>query len=495
MSLIFSRLHRRFHPGSIHRRDFLKTTLAAAAGLIAGGTAFAAPRSNARRVIIVGGGFAGLACAHELRARGVNVTVLEARKRVGGRVLTFRDFVRGANIEGGGELIGANHPAWQGYAKKFGLGMRHVTEDEDAEFPVILGGKRLTAQESEALYKEMDAAYATMIADAKPVDADAPWQSPNAAALDHRTTAQWLRGINASKTCKQALATELQNNNGVALGRQSYLGNLTQVKGGGLEKYFTDSELYRCRSGNQSLATALAESIGESRIRHETPVRAIRLQADKVIVTTQSGELIEGDEVVLAVPPPVWNRMVITPGLPGGLNPQFGTVAKFLTAVRGRFWKRHKLAPEALTDTMLGLTWESTDGQSTAHGACLACFTGGPMAERASRSGNSGTHTGLRKAVAEIYAEEPQQCLGSRFVDWPNDRLAGGGYSFPAPGQVTTVGPQLVTAHGRLHLAGEHTCYKFVGYMEGALQSGIRVAKSITREAVHHTAAPAMAVA
>jgi monoamine oxidase len=34
-------------------------------------------------------------------------------------------------------------------------------------------------------------------------------------------------------------------------------------------------------------------------------------------------------------------------------------------------------------------------------------------------------------------------------------------------------------AAGRLHLAGEHTCYKFVGYMEGALDSGIRIAKRL----------------
>jgi monoamine oxidase len=325
-----------------------------------------------------------------------------------------------------------------------------------------------------------------MIADARAVNADAPWQTPNARALDHRSTADWLRGISASKTCKQAVAAELQNNNAVSLRRQSYLGNLTQVKGGGLEKYFTDSELFRCSEGNQSLANALARSIGESRLRHETPVRSIRLFDDKVSVTTMAGETLEADEVVLAVPPPVWNRILITPGLPGALDPQMGTAAKFLVSVRTRFWRGEKLAPDALTDGMLGLTWDATDGQSVKHGACLTSFSGGPAAERASRSGNSGTHEGLRRAMTEVYPALPQQCTGSRFMDWPNDRLAGGGYSFPAPGQVTTVGPLLVTAHGRLHLAGEHTCYKFVGYMEGALQSGIRVARSIAREAVHH---------
>ena len=51
--------------------------------------------------------------------------------------------------------------------------------------------------------------------------------------------------------------------------------------------------------------------------------------------------------------------------------------------------------------------------------------------------------------------------------------------AFCAPGQVTTMGPMMYKGLGRLHFAGEHSCYKFVGYMEGALQSGARAAKRI----------------
>ena len=69
-------------------------------------------------------------------------------------------------------------------------------------------------------------------------------------------------------------------------------------------------------------------------------------------------------------------------------------------------------------------------------------------------------------------------------------------YAFPGLGQVTSQGP--IMAKGlmemggrpRLHFAGEHTCYKFVGYMEGGLNSGVRVARNlavrdgVTRELV-----------
>ena len=57
-------------------------------------------------------------------------------------------------------------------------------------------------------------------------------------------------------------------------------------------------------------------------------------------------------------------------------------------------------------------------------------------------------------------------------MEWPKQPWTQASYSFPAPGQVTTVGPLLARAHmdGKLHIAGEHACYKFVGYMEGALR-------------------------
>jgi len=64
-------------------------------------TAFSKPT---RLVIFVGGGFAGLCAAYELRGLGYEVKVYEARARVGGRVHSLDDFVTGKIAEGGGNL-------------------------------------------------------------------------------------------------------------------------------------------------------------------------------------------------------------------------------------------------------------------------------------------------------------------------------------------------------------------------------------------------------
>src|SRR5690606_11195940 len=102
MPKLFAQLQRRFRPElAAGRRDFLKLTAAAGAGLLLSNRLSFARSKTGRRVVVIGAGFSGLACAHELVAAGYDVTVLEARSRIGGRVLSFHDLVQGKVVEGG----------------------------------------------------------------------------------------------------------------------------------------------------------------------------------------------------------------------------------------------------------------------------------------------------------------------------------------------------------------------------------------------------------
>jgi monoamine oxidase len=496
---LYSHLSRRYgsQPTGIERREFLKTTLAASAGLLLssfsafGESAARRDVGRGRRVIVIGGGFSGLACAHELISAGYRVTVLESRNRVGGRVISFGDMVKGKVVEGGGELIGSNHPTWVAYASKFGLSFSDVTENEDLEFPLILDGKRLTDKESEALWEEIEASYKLMTAEARPINADEPWKSPNAGKLDARSTAHWVRTLQVSKLCKRALTTELSADNGISTSRQSYLGNLTQVKGGGLDKYWTHSEVYRCRGGNDRLARKLAAAIGEKRLRLNSVVREITMRGDKVTVRCANGELHEADDVVLTAPPSTWHNVRFSPGLPRAIRPQMGTAVKYLGAVKSRFWQKAGAGADSMTDGMVSMTWDGTDNQGgDAQGAMLTAFSGGPAAQSARARWARERDEAYVEEMTNIYPGFRSNFVRGRFMDWPGEMWTGAGYSFPAPGQVTTVGPLLRAGLGRLHFAGEHTCYQFVGYMEGALNSGVSVAKRIAQRDRSTKAAP-----
>lgn len=474
---------------AITRRSFLAGSLAASAGLLMSSASAGMPRRpayGAKRVVVVGAGFSGLACAHELRSAGYDVTVVEARDRVGGRVLSFGDFVTGRNVEGGGELIGSNHPAWVGYAERFGLQFLDVTENEDDEFPVILEGKRLTGDEANALYEEMDAAFTSVNEAAAKVPADTPWTAPGAGELDARSTRDWIDALDVSPRCKRAIAAQLAGDNGQAVERQSYLGNLAQVSGGGGERYWTESEVYRCRGGNAQLARKLAEAIGEYRVVTKLPVRSIAPRGGGgagapgiLAVTCADGRVIECDDVVLAVPPSVWSKIEIAPPIPPAIRPQMGTNVKYLAGLKSRFWSERRISPNMLTDADITWTWDGTDNQEGDVGACLVAFSGGPAAERCRARQDPDRTRAYHEALEPVYNGFGTQFTGARFMDWPGDPWTLAGYSFPAPGQVTTVHPLLAKPHGRLHFAGEHCCLAFVGYMEGALHSGAAVARRI----------------
>jgi monoamine oxidase len=311
-------------------------------------------------------------------------------------------------------------------------------------------------------------------------DPFAPWQTAGADALDRRSLASWIASLD-TPLARAGIDSQLTADNGVRTAWQSFLANLAMIKGGGLEKFWTETEVFRCRGGNQQLATALVKGIGQERVRTRAIVSGIDVSRPIGRVTLADGAQLEADHVVLAVPPPVWNRIAFEPMLPVGLAPQMGSNVKFLMVLNGRFWRRAKVGPSVLTDGPVHLTWESTDNQRTGTAAMVA-FSGGPAADTCRAWAAAERTERYLQALQPVYRGIRASFVKARFMDWPSDPWVKASYSFPAPGQLTTIGHVMAEPiGGRLHLAGEHTCPAFIGYMEGALQSGVRVAERISR--------------
>src|SRR5688572_1207425 len=335
--------------------------------------------------------------------------------------------------------------------------------------------------EAEQVWEELESIVAPMNTDAARVtDADRPWTTPGADALDKRTLASWIQEQKASPLGKLAFDAMMTADNGVRTEWQSYLANLAMVKGGGLETYWTDSEVYRCRGGNQQLARRLASAVGSERVLTRTPVSHVEVTDRLARVTLAGGRVLEADHVLLTAPPSVWNRIAFDPLLPETLMPQMGSNIKCLIALKNRFWRQGGLAPDSFTDGPLHMTWDGTDGQPGA-GAALVVFSGGPAAEQTREWAPASRIEQHVAALEKMYRGIRPAFVRARYMDWPGDAWTKGSYSFPAPGQVTSQGPTLRQGIGRLHFAGEHSSYGFMGYMEGALESGAAAARRIAQ--------------
>ncbi|MFN0055701.1 MAG: flavin monoamine oxidase family protein, partial [Planctomycetales bacterium] len=209
------------------------------------------------------------------------------------------------------------------------------------------------------------------------------------------------------------------------------------------------------------------------------PVKSIALDDKQATVTLADGRVLQGDDVILTAPVSTWGQIEFDPPLPAELKPQMGINTKFLTHVKTRFWEEDNQSPRSFSDGVIPLTWEDTGNQPEEGGVCLTVYGGGPTAKQASDWPDPDRQPNYLAALKALYPRIAANFLAGKFINWPQDRWALGSYSFPAPGQVTTLGPILYEGLGRLHFAGEHCCYAFIGYMEGALQSGGLLARRL----------------
>lgn len=505
MRSLFARLHRRYGPkiSGAERQRRVKDKLARQPALpsVRSPTALRALAVRRPKVAIIGGGFAGLMAASELVAH-CEVTLFEARDRFGGRVFSKRK--PSGVVEAGGELIGYNHPLWLQYAKQFELGLSVITSDTnfdalELDMPLFLDGQRLSEGQMKLVYREMDDAFDKFSRWAGRVDPHKPWRTKGARKLDARTIAEWIASLDCSKLTRHALEEQFSNDAGQPTTKQSLLANLAVVAGGRMKNqidaFFTQTETLRCSEGNQELAIRLARDIGEkgAHTHLSTPVRAIRIEDEGVTLEFGTRAAFTADYAVLAIPPSLWPdspgaRITITPDLPHDYYVTMGTAVKYLSPLTKRFWIGEGLAPTAISNRF-GVTWEGTDNQIAPpeRPVELSLFAGGDVAADALKHYRPGDQTQVdafyAQQIGSVYKGYVKHLAGEpEFMAWPRDEWTAAGYSCPAPGEVCRAGPLLAKGfENRLFFAGEHTCFAYFGYMEGALQSGKTAAAAIIR--------------
>ncbi|MEY5063320.1 MAG: Putrescine oxidase, partial [Verrucomicrobiota bacterium] len=406
----------------MNRRRFLAATLAAGAAMLLPAR-LAQAYSKKPRVLVIGAGFGGLSAAQQLIRAGADVTVWEARSRLGGRVLSNAKFLPGATVEMGAELIGANHPVWMAQAERYGLELAEIPDEPAERSPIVLGGRRYTGKEVAELWEALDAAMQRTTGDARTVNPEQPWKSLQAEELDRTSLAEAAAKWPVDATVRAAALLVMSNDGAFDSQNASYLGYLGTVAGGGFDRFWEESETYRCVGGAQQLADRMAREIGNERIQTGTPAKIVEIQETGVRLETAGGKTYEADAVVLAVPPTAWGKIDFRPKLGKEFRPHIGPATKVLGEVKRPVWKDAGLNSYALTDLEIGMTWQGNirPPSEDRNRACLVGFSGGSAATRFLQLAPAKRRERYAEIMESLFSGYAKSAAQVAVQAWPED--------------------------------------------------------------------------
>ena len=437
--------------------------------------------------IVVGAGLSGLAAARELAGAGMDVRVLEARDRVGGRTLNHSVGERDDDVvELGGQWVGPTQHEVMALVGELGL----------ETYPTHTAGKNLFEKQNGRIsrysgtiprlnplvladYGRADAKFKRM---AKALDPKAPWEHPDAERLDGQTVDDWIRRVAKTKTGREALALGIRGVFSVEPADMSMLHWLFYTASAGSWDALLDTEgggqQDRIVGGSQLISIRMAEELGD-RVVLESPVDSIRVEDDGVV----AGDL-RARRVIVALPPALAGRLAYEPALPTARDQltqrvPMGSVIKCVAVYDEPFWRREGLSGIATSlPGPVQVVFDNTPPNDSP-GVLMGFLEGrdarilGPASEAERRHAVVGTFTRLfgdRAATPIGYAEK----------DWSAEPYSRGCYAgVPTPGTWTAYGRALREPIDRIHWAGTETATRWMGYFDGAIQAGRRAAGEV----------------
>jgi monoamine oxidase len=459
----------------------------------------ASPRAD---VAVIGAGLAGLTAARELERAGTSVAVLEARDRVGGRLLS-EPIGDGKVVEVGGQWIGPSQDRMYALAREAGIEI-FPTHTNGDNLLLLEGKLRRYAGTIPRLgpYALVEIALARRKLDrlARTVPADAPWDAAAAERLDGETMRSWLERNVRHSAARKMFEIACSIVWGCAPEEISLLHVLFYVSAAGSFDAILDTEggaqQDRFVGGSQKLAIWLADHI-QGEIHLSEPVRRVDQDGDGVIVGADGIEL-RGRCAIVAVPPNLAGRIEYAPSLPPNRDlltqqmPQ-GLTTKCQALYETPFWREDGLSGEAISDVdPVGVVFDNSPPDGSP-GVLLGFVTGRPA-----RSFADAAPDERRRSVIECFVRLFGERAASplRYIEgsWEQEEWTRGCPTCRfAPGGWTAWGRYLRAPIGRIHWAGTETATEWCGYMEGALQSGERAAREALR-ALESTAASAQPV-
>lgn len=447
---------------------------------------------NSRKVIVIGAGFSGLAAAESLNAAGMQVTVLEARDRVGGRARTEQQ-ADDIWLDYGGQWLGPGQAEMYALAKRLGHSTwpMHVAGKNRTLFSGRLGAYHGSIPFNLPLTALRSLGYAFLRLSwlLRSIDEESPWLSPRAVELDNQTVGDWMREHVRHPDAFSVFSISVKSVFAAHPDDISLLHALFYFRSGGGFFSLVESEggaqQDRLERGMQPLAESYAELLSARgvKILLNNPVGRIEQQSDKAKVITSSAEW-ECASVICAAPPALASDIEFDPPLPDEKqrllhNLQPGCAIKCFATYETPFWRKQGWSGSAVSDQPpVHICFDVTPPDES-RGILMGFIEGRDGVEYSERSSDERKMAFLR-ALESWFGAEAASPVAYYDHSWRQDEWARGCYAgVAAPGHWTSVGHVIREPSGRIFWAGTETSTKWNGYFEGAVRAGKRAAAEV----------------
>lgn len=445
-------------------------------------------------VVVVGGGIAGLVAAVKVARGGRSVLVVEARNRVGGRVLNHK-LATGGTIEAGGAFIGPTQRHIKALAD--GLGIATFKEYVTGKNVYVSSNPLLGRQEftgtvppDPTILADAFLALQQLNSFAADMPVDAPWSHPRAAEWDRITLGDWIRRntIN-SRGIESLIKAWTQPGFGADPDQLSLLYVIHYIACSGDETHvgtfernsdvINGAQESRFVGGSQRVPLALAKRLGD-RVALNAPVSRIAHVDGRVRVRTARG-VVTCRRVIVAAPPKQVLDIEFLPGMPAGRRTlltkmQMGRLMKCDAVYDKPFWRADGLTGFGISDT--GAVRAAFDNcvKDTSHGILLA-FVGGSTWRQYGTLAKAERRKAVLEGFAAMFGDKALRPIEYTEQDWTHERWTRGGpVAMYPPNVMATYGRHIRRPFGRIHWAGTETSTYWTGYMDGAVRSGKRAA-------------------